>query len=445
MKHTILIVDDEPDIRKLLSMTLSRMDINSEAVANLHDARQAIQKHKHDLILTDMRLPDGEGIELIEYVRNQGLDTPIAVITAYGNVESAVNSLKAGAFDYVSKPVDINMLRTLVHTALSLDDVKSEKIKNDHLLIGQSQVMQTLRENIDKVARSQAPVFIHGASGVGKELVARLIHTNSPRSKEPFIPVNCAAIPFELMESEFFGHKKGSFTGAVADKQGLFQAAHCGSLFLDEIAELPLSMQVKLLRAIQEKAIKPVGAVEEIAVDVRILSASHKNLLQAVEAGDFRKDLYYRINVIEINVPPLKARLSDIPALAKHIIKRLCHAQQRKEVVLSEVCLQRLAAYDYPGNVRELENILERALAMCEDGRIEEEDIQVPEHSKAPMSAVQQDPVAEDTLDEILIEREREMILNALEKTKWNRTAAARLLGISFRTLRYRLKKFGIE
>lgn len=438
-KNRILIIDDEPDIRELLTITLSRMGLLCDTAANFAQGISSIKENNYSLVLTDMRLPDGDGIELVKFIQKNKPQIPVAVITAFGNVEGAVNTLKAGAFDYVSKPIDLKMLKELVNTALATHN--QEAIHHEGL-IGESKVMHHLRENIYKLSRNQAPVFIHGESGVGKELVARLIHANGPRKDKPFIPVNCGAIPSELMESEFFGHKKGSFTGAIADKTGLFVAAHGGTLFLDEIAELPITMQVKLLRAIQEKAIKPVGELYETPVDVRILSASHKNLLEEINEGTFRQDLYYRINVIELYVPPLAERLSDIPELADALLKKLAKNQNRTPVSISKECIERLKTYHFPGNVRELENILERAMALCEGTKIELADLQLPAVTIEKNSPI--NPGNAD-LAGILQDQEKELILEALEKTKWNRTAAARLLGVSFRTLRYRLKKLGLE
>ncbi len=438
-KSNVLVIDDEPDIRELLTLTLSRMGLFCDTAADFEQGIKCIKQNDYSLVLTDMRLPDGDGIEIVKFIQKFKPQLPVAVITAYGNVEGAVNTLKAGAFDYVSKPVNLRMLKELVKTALSMKNFTSKK--HNELLVGESQVMRELNENIHKLARNQAPVFIQGASGVGKELVAQLIHVNGPRADKPFIPVNCGAIPSELMESEFFGHKKGSFTGAIADKTGLFVAAHGGTLFLDEIAELPLAMQVKLLRAIQEKAIKPIGELYEIPVDVRILSASHKNLLEEISLGSFRQDLYYRVNVIELHVPTLAERLSDIPSLASAILKKLAKNQGKKPISLNTECLAILQSYHFPGNVRELENILERALALCEGGIIEAKDLHLPQTTTiAPPS-----PQSLANLNGFLQDQEKELILNALDKTKWNRTAAARLLGISFRTLRYRLKKLGLD
>lgn len=440
-KSKVLIIDDEPDIRELLTLTLSRMGLSCDAVPDFRSGIEYIKQHYYSLVLTDMRLPDGDGIEIVKFIQKYKPQLPVAVITAYGNVEGAVNTLKAGAFDYVSKPVDLKMLRDLVKTALSMQNSTTE-IPDEGLLVGESKVMKHLRDSIHKLARSQAPVFIQGDSGVGKELVAQLIHANGPRKDKPFIPVNCGAIPGELMESEFFGHKKGSFTGAISDKTGLFVAAHGGTLFLDEIAELPLAMQVKLLRAIQEKAIKPIGELYEIPVDVRILSASHKNLLDEINAGGFRQDLYYRVNVIELRVPTLIERLSDIPCLSEAILKKLCKNQNRPQVRINPACFEILSNYHFPGNVRELENILERALAMCEGDVINPGDLHLPSSHTTHTTVT---PAPSANLTGYLLDQEKEIILDALEKTKWNRTAAARLLGVSFRTLRYRLKKLGLD
>ncbi|CAM2785311.1 sigma-54-dependent transcriptional regulator [Legionella worsleiensis] len=439
-KNTVLVIDDEPDIRELLTLTLLRMGLLCDTASNFKEGMEAIKQNHYSMVLTDMRLPDGDGIELVKFIQKFKPQIPVAVITAYGNVEGAVNTLKAGAFDYVSKPIDLMMLKDLVKTALATQSTQISP--EDETLVGNSPVMNQLKESIHKLARSQAPVFIQGDSGVGKELVAQLIHANGPRRDNPFIPVNCGAIPAELMESEFFGHAKGSFTGATSDKKGLFVAAHGGTLFLDEIAELPLVMQVKLLRAIQEKAIKPIGELYEIPVDVRILSASHKNLLDEINAGTFRQDLYYRVNVIELRVPSLAERLSDIPELAKAILKKLAKNQKRSPVMLSNDCFNLLQSYHFPGNVRELENILERAMAMSEGEVIQPGDLHIP---KLPSSTLTPAGTASSNLTGFLQEQEKELILDALNKTKWNRTAAARLLGVSFRTLRYKLKKFDLD
>ncbi len=366
-KHYALVIDDERDIRELLTLTLGRMDLIVETAATVAEARQRLSERRYALCFTDMRLPDGSGQDIIALIAAQYAETPVAMITAYGNVDAAVDALKAGAFDFVSKPVDISVLRRLVQTALKLSEEKrSEQTASSSKLIGDSAPMNELRATIAKVARSQAPVYVAGESGVGKELVARLIHELGPRTAAPFVPVNCGAIPSELMESEFFGHKKGSFTGAHADKDGLFHAAQGGTLFLDEVAELPMHMQVKLLRVIQEKAVRPIGARAEIGVDVRILSATHKNLARLVELGSFRQDLFYRINVIELRVPPLRERREDIPKLAGRVLERLGKDSGGPPSRLSPEALKALLSYDFPGNVRELENVLERAVALCE-------------------------------------------------------------------------------
>ncbi len=447
----VLVIDDEPDIRELLALTLSRMNLDCVVCQSLKEAHELVDKHDYFLCLTDMKLPDGDGIDFVRYIHDNKPELPVAIITAFGNVEGAVNTLKAGAFDYVSKPINLSMLKDLVNTALKLSSQttkKSDEGESDNL-VGSSAPIEALRQEIKKIARSQAPVFIHGESGVGKELVANLIHKKGPRLDKPFIPVNCGAIPTELMESEFFGHKKGSFTGAVADHSGLFQAAHGGTLFLDEIAELPISMQVKLLRAIQEKAIKPIGASAEIPVDVRILSASHKNLLEEIQHERFRQDLYYRINVIEIKVPSLKEHRQDIPQLVKAILKKL--SPDSEPPTVSDDAFSALSTYEFPGNVRELENILERAMTLCENNIITANDLQLPQNievvEKGPVQATEalNPPTSQQDLDHYLEQQQRDVILKALEETKWNRTAAAKLLGISFRALRYRLKKLGIE
>jgi len=440
-----LVVDDEPDIRELLTLTLARMDVASKAAPDLAAAKKLLAEDKFDLCLTDMRLPDGDGIELVRFIQNHYADIPVAVITAFGNVEGAVNTLKAGAFDYVSKPVDLQLLKGLVRKALSLSATEAQiETETEPQLLGASEAIIALRQQITKVARSQAPVFIHGQSGTGKELVARLIHARGPRANQPFVPINCGAIPTELVESEFFGHCKGSFTGATQDKKGLFQAADGGTLFLDEVAELPESMQVKLLRAIQEKAIKPVGAQHELAVDVRILSASHRDLSQLIAEGRFRQDLFYRINVIELTVPTLAERRDDIILLAKAIVQRLAKQQSSKSPPdLHQSAQQALINYDYPGNVRELENILERAMALCEGDVIEKSDINLPS-SPRPVRAPEVS-AHKESLDQQLFEQEKQLILDALEANRWHKTLTAKALGITFRALRYRLKKYRIE
>ena len=442
-KH-VLIIDDEPDICELIEITLARMGLNSRSARNLAEAVKLIEAEHFDLCLTDMRLPDGDGIEMVEYVQKNHPSIPIAVITAHGNMELAVKALKAGAFDFVSKPVDIQILRNLVSSATTLPTGEADAAgKARTTITGQSLVVGALISKIAKLARSQAPVFIHGESGSGKERVARMIHEQGPRSGGPFIPVNCGAIPAELMESEFFGHVKGSFTGANNDKEGLFQAASGGSLFLDEVAELPLNMQVKLLRAIQEKAVRPVGAEHEIPVDVRIISASHMDLEQLVSAGRFRQDLYYRINVIDVSVPSLRERIEDIPLLAQQLLKTIAEKSGLDKIPgISRRAMDALMEYSFPGNVRELENILERALALADNNIIEEKDLAL---SKKPQAATTAESSGEADRSLDLVGQEKSSIMQALETTRWNKTAAAKLLGLSLRQLRYRLEKFGIE
>ncbi|MGE0081743.1 MAG: sigma-54-dependent transcriptional regulator [Thiohalomonadaceae bacterium] len=440
-KHLALIVDDEPDIRELLELTLLRMGIDTESAADLASGRQLLETQPFDLCLTDMRLPDGNGIDLVRHAQKHRPGMPIAVITAHGSMESAVEALKAGAFDFVSKPVELQVLRELVKTALRLAENGRPAAQEPALtLLGQSAAMQAIRATVAKLARSQAPVYISGESGTGKELVARLIHAQGPRADRPFVPVNCGAIPAELMESELFGHRKGSFTGANADKDGLFQAANGGTLFLDEVADLPLHMQVKLLRAIQEKAVRPIGAQRETNVDVRILSATHKNLAELAREGRFREDLYYRINVIELQVPPLRERPEDIPPLVEHILDRLGRQLGGPMPRLSEEAMDALLDYPFPGNVRELENVLERAVTLCEGDVITPAELGLPEHGHG-----RGEPGNGASLDDYVSEREKEAIRKALEQTGHNKTAAARLLGISFRALRYRLKKLGLD
>jgi len=447
-KHIALIVDDEPDIRELLDITLSRMGIETKCAENITQAKDLLSHHNFDLCLTDMRLPDGNGIDLIKYIQENISRLPVAMITAHGNMEFAIEALKSGAFDFVSKPVDINVLRNLVNTALKLSDNQTddEQQEQDGLL-GKSSAIEETRKKIIKLSRSQAPVYIHGESGVGKELVAKLIHEHGPRADKNFVPVNCGAIPSELMESEFFGHKKGSFTGATSDKQGLFQAADGGTLFLDEVADLPIAMQVKLLRAIQEKAVRPIGSQQEIPVNVRILSATHKNLAELTENAEFRQDLYYRINVIELEVPSLRERPEDISLLARYFLHKIADDWQTETPKLDDESLKALNEYSFPGNVRELENILERAMTLHEDKVITREDLQLPNaSSKDNISSNDVDiSLDQNLLDPTLLQKEKEVIEQALEKTKFNKTAAAKLLGISFRALRYRIKKLGID
>jgi two-component system response regulator PilR (NtrC family) len=458
-RQTALVVDDEPDIRELLVLTLGRLGLLVDTAPNVTEAKRRLADASYAFCLTDMRMPDGTGLELVEHVAAHHPNVPIAVITAFGSVDTAVTALKAGAFDFVSKPVDLAVLRRLVQSALKLHDERkaepSAPAAGGNPLLGESAAMQTVRNTIAKVARSQAPVYISGESGVGKEVVARMIHDSGPRASGPFVPVNCGAIPGELMESEFFGHKKGSFTGAVADKDGLFQAANGGTLFLDEVADLPMHMQVKLLRVIQEKAVRPIGARQEVPVDVRILSATHKNLARLVDQSSFRQDLFYRINVIEVRVPPLRERRGDIPLLTGRFLDRIAADFGVDRPVLSPRAKTALDEHDFPGNVRELENVLERAVALCDKGVIEQEDLRlVPKAPPAggaapvpPTPGAAPDPttLTGSSLVDYVENLEREAIMKALQETRYNKTAAAKKLGITFRALRYKLKKLGID
>jgi len=460
----VLIVDDEPDLVELVALTLSRMGLQSAAAATLRDAQRLLLSETFELVLCDMRLPDGNGLDLLDWLQGRRPGVPCAVITAHGNVETAVRALKLGAFDFLSKPLDLGALRRLITSALKLGergDGGGLTFQGPRLL-GRSPPMQQLREMIARVARSQAPVHVAGESGTGKELVARLIHLSGPRADGPFMAVNCGAIPGELMESEFFGHKRGSFTGAVADKKGLVQSADGGTLFLDEVADLPLHMQVKLLRVIQEKSVRPVGENDEQPVDVRLLSATHKNLAELVALGSFREDLFYRINVIEMRVPALRERAEDIPELAEQILRRLARRTNNADIGISAGAMTKLGGYAFPGNVRELENILERALTLCADGMIQEDDIRlrtvgrvdIPPPGNANGEVLIQnsdstprrvDHPASAALGDRLEGMERDAIVRALEQTRYNKTAAAKLLGVTFRALRYRIKKLGIE
>ena len=433
----VLVIDDEADIRELIDLTLSRMGLAAETAASVAEARQALARGEFQLCLTDMRLPDGDGLEIVRFIVEHFPQIPVAVITAYGNTENAVAALKAGAFDYLAKPVGLEQLRSLVRSALRLPERNKE---NDPLqaLTGESPSMQQVRAMIEKLARSQAPIYISGESGSGKELAARLIHARSARGMGAFVPVNCGAIPENLMESEFFGYRKGAFTGADNDRAGFFQAASGGTLFLDEVADLPLPMQVKLLRALQEKKVRKVGCVGEESVDVRVICATHQNLRERVEQGSFRQDLYYRLNVIELRMPALRERREDIPALADNLLGKLSGATPPR---LSPAALQALQAYPFPGNVRELENILERATALCSGEQILPEDL----HLEPEEIGGSEGTRGGETLDDYLNRLERQAILDALGKTDGNRTAAARLLGVTFRSLRYRLERLGIE
>lgn len=449
-----LIVDDEPDIRELLEITLGRMQIRTLSAPDLATARHLLSEHAVNLCLTDMRLPDGDGIDLVRWISESFPELPVAVITAHGNMETAVQALKAGAFDFVSKPVDLKVLRRLIETALRLERTRPESATGvdsapQDLILGHSKAIEHIRNMVRKLARSQAPVYISGESGTGKELAARMIHLQGPRADGEFVAVNCGAIPQELMESEFFGHKKGSFTGAASDKLGLFQTADGGTLFLDEVADLPLHMQVKLLRAIQEKSVRPVGAQKEVQVDVRIISATHKDLGRMVEEGQFRQDLFYRINVIQLHIPPLRERPEDIPVLTEHVLQRVARRNETPRPDIDPAAMRKLQLYGFPGNVRELENLLERAVTLAEGETIEADELLLPTEDPNP-SAQPADASSlpidislplEQQMDNI----ERAIIVNALEETRWNRTAAAKKLGISFRALRYRLGKLGID
>ncbi|MCE1244999.1 sigma-54 dependent transcriptional regulator [Oryzomicrobium sp.] len=442
----VLVVDDEPDIRELLDLTLARMGLLCDCAGTVGEARDLLARHAYQLCLTDMRLPDGEGLDVVRHVAEQHSQTPVAVITAYGSTENAVAALKAGAFDYLAKPVALDQLRTLVKSALDVPGEKAGAPASGGL-VGSSPVMQQVKDTIAKLARNLAPVYISGESGTGKERAARLIHGQGPRAAGAFVAVNCGAIPENLMESEFFGYRKGAFTGADSERDGFFQAAHGGTLFLDEVADLPLAMQVKLLRAIQEKRVRKVGATQEEAVDVRIISATHRDLRACVEAGTFRQDLYYRLNVIELRLPPLRERREDIPALVETVLARLVETAGAGAAMprLDDGAQAALRAYSFPGNVRELENILERAHALCEGDAIGEADLQLEPRDSEGSGVEAVMGRCEESLDDYLNRIERQAILEALEQTHNNRTAAARVLGITFRSLRYRLERLGIE
>lgn len=448
----ILIVDDESDILELLELTLARMGMEVKRAMNINDAKHMLALHHFDLCLTDMRLPDGEGLELVQHIVNSSADLPVAVITAHGTTENAVAALKTGAFDYLAKPVSLQQLRSLVKSALNLPPLKNKTSSvfedEENMLLGESLPMLQLRSMVVKLSRSQAPVYISGESGTGKELAARSIHTKSARHGKPFVPVNCGAIPENLMESEFFGHKKGAFTGADNERGGFFQAADGGTLFLDEVADLPLTMQVKLLRAIQEKRVRKLGSTQEENVDVRIISATHQKLTKRIEDGRFRQDLYYRLNVIELKMPALREMQGDISLIADAILARLCDANGGTRCNLSKSALDSLIHYDFPGNVRELENILERTLALCSDVEIDKGGLQLESfEASSEDTLVAQSEVSniglplQDYLDRL----EKESIAGALEKTKYNRTAAAKLLGITVRSMRYRIERLGLN
>lgn len=466
MKANVLLVDDEPDILELLSMTLRRMKLEPIAAQTVEEAKHILQKTHFDLCLTDMRLPDGSGLDLVKHIHIRHPQLPIVMITAYGSMNLAIEAIKSGAFDFLSKPVELDRLRSVIQNALNLEKQQQQSDEDTAIpgIIGQSIPILTLNRQIRKVALSHAPVFIHGESGSGKEGVAKAIHELGPRSQAPFIAVNCGAIPSELMESEFFGYKKGAFTGASSNKEGFFQAANGGTLFLDEVADLPLNMQVKLLRAIQESTVRPIGSETEIPVDVRILSASHKNLEQEVNENNFRQDLFFRLDVINIPVPSLHERMDDLPLLIDHILDKLCSSLGIARAELSEDALSRLRNHRFPGNVRELENILQRAITLCDSNLIRSEDLQLKQLVFSRQDAFQESPTAHstseqlleltpeqhnldqgETLDNYLENAERQIIQNALNQNRWNKTATAEQLGISFRSMRYRLKKLGID
>lgn len=435
--NRVLVIDDEPDIRELIELTLTRMGLEADCAGSVAEARACLESESYQLCLTDMRLPDGDGLEIVRYAAENSAELPVAVITAFGSAENAVAALKAGAFDYLSKPVGLEQLRALIKSALKLPAGSEPRTEGSRELNGDSSSIEQVRAMIEKLARSQAPIYISGESGSGKELAARMIHTRSARASGPFVPVNCGAIPENLMESEFFGYRKGAFTGADSDRDGFFQAASGGTLFLDEVADLPVHMQVKLLRAIQEKRVRKVGNTQEDPVDVRIICATHRNLRECVEKGSFRQDLYYRLNVIELKMPPLRERREDLAPLVESMLVRLGSSAQ-----LSAEAMRQLEHYPFPGNVRELENILERATALCAGKVIEAEDLLLaPEAMADDLGGGR----GSETLDDYLNRLEKQAILEALQRTGNNRTAAARLLGVTFRSLRYRLERLGIE
>ncbi|MGB9149447.1 MAG: sigma-54 dependent transcriptional regulator [Burkholderiales bacterium] len=448
----VLVVDDEADIRELLMMTLSKMGVDSDTAETCAEAFEYLNGNAYDLCLTDMRLPDGSGLKVLAHIAENYPNIPVAVITAYGSAENAVAALKAGAFDYLAKPIGLKELRDLVNAALKLPQQNTRKTVNEKpeaasgpMLLGDSAPIRKAREMIDKLARSQAPVYVTGESGSGKEVAARTIHAKSARADAPFVPVNCGAIPENLMESEFFGYKKGAFTGADSDKIGFFQAANGGTLFLDEVADLPLAMQVKLLRVIQEKKVRRIGDTAEAAIDVRIISATHQALAERVEDGRFRQDLYYRLNVIELKMPSLRQIPEDIPVIARSILARFAKQSGGAVPTIDEAAMKALQQYDFPGNVRELENVLERALALCGGNKIGKDDLYLSEVGDADNELTGSLQPGELPLEDYLDRVERDAIMQALEKTRYNKTAAAKLLGITFRALRYRLDRLGID
>jgi two-component system response regulator PilR (NtrC family) len=443
--RSALIIDDEPDLRELLTISLKRMKISADGAESITEAKKLLAENNYKLCLTDLRLPDGNGMNFLVEIKEKYPNLPVAIITAHGNMELAIDALRYGAFDFFIKPIAVEELRNLVKKVIpnnndaTCDEGKESFIINK--LLGNSKEIIELKKKIIKLAKTDAPIIINGPSGVGKELVARLLHELSPRSKQPFIPVNCGAIPKELMESEFFGHIKGSFTGAVKDKPGLFQAANGGILFLDEIADLPLELQVKLLRAIQERKVRRIGATHEENIDVRLLGATHKNLRKLVISGEFREDLFYRINVIELQVPSLSQRISDLPLLIENILMRICNEKQIPLPVISKECLDKLYKYSFPGNVRELENILERALTLQENNTITINDLELPQVT-SNLNPIANEP---EQLGEYLDQKEKEKLINALNNANGSKLLAAKNLGISQRTLRYRMQKLGLN
>lgn len=446
--NKILIVDDEPDILELLSMTITRMKFEAISATNLKEAKALLEAHTFHLCLTDMRLPDGSGLELITYIQENFKNIPSVMITAYGSIDMAIEAMKVGAFDFLSKPVELDKLRSVIKNSMSLSKQSkdSDKTRSVPGIIGNSELITQLNNQIFKVARSHAPVFIHGESGTGKELVARAVHQLGHRQEKPFVAVNCGAIPSDLMESEFFGHKKGSFTGATGHKEGFFQAANGGTLFLDEVADLPLAMQVKLLRAIQESLVRPVGSETEIPVDVRILSASHKDLQLEVEDKNFREDLFYRLDVINLQVPPLRERKGDVPLLCEHILQQLANSLEIPKSTLSKSAQIHLQQYHFPGNVRELENILQRAVTLIDHDPIEIHDLNLKKQQISKATTTKSHVLAPgEKLEEYLEDIEREILTQTLEECRWNKTAAAEQLGMTFRSMRYRLKKLSID
>ncbi|MCG2635368.1 MAG: sigma-54 dependent transcriptional regulator [Gammaproteobacteria bacterium] len=448
-RATALIIDDEPDLCELVARALAGMEIHCHTAPDVAGGVAALKDTPFDFCITDLKLPDGSGFDILQKIQTEQPELPVAMLTAHGDMDSAIRALKLGAFDFLNKPVKLKVLRQLAETALRIRPTLRSEI--DDRWIGDSPIMHQTRQTIEKLAKSQAPVYISGESGVGKELAARLIHQLGPRRDFPFVAVNCGAIPADLLESELFGHLKGSFTGATRDNPGLFQSAEGGTLFLDEVADLPLAMQVKLLRAIQEKSVRPVGATGEIPVDIRVLSATHRNLAEQVQAGEFRQDLYYRINVIELKIPPLRARLEELPQLSAHLLKRIALEHGSAQPVVTAAALARLGSYHFPGNIRELENILARAATLCEGGVIDLDDLQLSPVEGATPAATRLQPELADqseagnSLEQRLREIEKAEIIKALEESRYNKTAAAKRLGLSFRTLRYRLKKLGIE